>query len=39
MRYTRYLRIEGHIAASDTGGIVERWRFGRRLLEGRLDTP
>jgi hypothetical protein len=33
MKYTRYLRLERHIAASDTGGIIERWRFGRRLLE------
>ncbi len=33
MRYTRYLRLERHIAASDTGGIIERWRFGRRLLD------
>lgn len=31
-RYTRYLRLEKNIAASDTGGILERWTFGRRLL-------
>ncbi len=40
MRYTRYLRLEKNIAASDTGGILERWRFGRRLLEdGKATTP
>lgn len=32
MRVTRYLRLEKNIAASDTGGILERWTFGRRLL-------
>lgn len=31
-RYTRYLRLEKNIAASDTGGVIERWRYGRRLL-------
>ncbi len=38
MRYARYLRMEGYIAASDSGGIVERWRFGRRLLEDDTAT-
>ena len=39
-RYTRYLRLEKNIAASDTGGILERWRFGRRLLsDGKATTP
>jgi hypothetical protein len=32
MRYAQYLRAEGHITAADSGGILERWRFGRRLL-------
>jgi hypothetical protein len=32
MKYGRYLRIEGYIAASDSGSVLERWRFGRRLL-------
>lgn len=31
-RYGRYLRLEKNIAASDTGGILERWRYGRTLL-------
>jgi len=39
-RYTRYLRLEKNIAASDTGGILERWRYGRRLLsDGKATTP
>lgn len=38
MRYARYLRLEKYIAASDTGGIVERWKYGRRLLEDREAT-
>jgi len=38
MRYARYLRLEKYIAASDTGGIIERWRFGRRLLEDDAAT-
>ena len=32
MRYSRYLKLEKNIAASDTGGILERWRYGRTLL-------
>lgn len=40
MRYARYLRMEKYIAASDSGGIIERWKFGRRLLEdGTATTP
>lgn len=40
MKYTRYLRLERNIAASDTGGIIERWRYGRRLIEdGEAVTP
>lgn len=40
MRYTRYLRLEKHIAASDAGGIIERWRFGARLLaDEKMTTP
>jgi len=40
MRYARYLRYEKNIAASDTGGVLERWAFGRRLLEdGDATTP
>jgi hypothetical protein len=40
MRYARYLRLEKYIAASDTGGVIERWRYGRRLLEdGDATTP
>jgi len=40
MKYTRYLRLERHIAASDTGGIIERWRFGSRLLaDDKMTTP
>lgn len=32
MRYAQYLKAEGHISAADSGGILERWRYGRRLL-------
>jgi hypothetical protein len=40
MRVTRYLRLEKNIAASDTGGIIERWRYGRRLLmDDTATTP
>lgn len=40
MKYTRYLQLERHIAASDTGGILERWRFGARLLaDDKMTTP
>jgi hypothetical protein len=38
MRYARYLRLEKYIAASDTGGIIERWKYGRRLLEDDTAT-
>lgn len=38
MRYARYLRLEKYIAASDTGGIIERWKYGRRLLEDDSAT-
>jgi hypothetical protein len=38
MRYARYLRLEKYIVASDTGGIVERWKYGRRLREDRTAT-
>jgi hypothetical protein len=38
MRYARYLRYEKNIAASDTGGILERWSCGRRLLEDDTAT-
>lgn len=40
MRYERYKRIENAVAASDSGGIWERWRFGRRLLcDSDATTP
>jgi hypothetical protein len=32
MRYERYKRIDNAIKASDSGGIWERWRYGRRLV-------
>ena len=38
MRYARYLRYEKNIAASDTGGVLERWAFGRRLVEDDTAT-
>jgi hypothetical protein len=38
MRYARYLRQEKYIRASDTGGILERWKYGRRLLEDDTAT-
>lgn len=37
-RYGRYLRLEKNIAASDTGGILERWRYGRELVTDRKRT-
>ena len=40
MRYGRYLRLEKNIAASDTGGVRERWAYGCRLLaDGTATTP
>ncbi len=40
VRYERYKRIENAVAASDSGGIFERWRFGRRLLcDSDASTP
>lgn len=33
MRYARYRKLERQIADSDNGGIIARWRYGRRLLE------
>lgn len=40
MKYERYRRIEQAIAASDSGGIWERWRYGRRLLcDAEATTP
>lgn len=40
MRTERYKRIENAIAASDSGGIWERWRYGRRLLcDAEATTP
>jgi len=40
MKYSRYLQLEKYIAASDTGGIIDRWRYGRRLIEdGDATTP
>lgn len=38
MRYARYLRLEKYISASDTGAIIERWRYGRRLIEDDTAT-
>lgn len=32
MRYSQYLKAERHITATDSGAIIERWRYGRRLL-------
>jgi len=37
-RYGRYLRLEKNIAASDTGGILKRWRYGRALVTDRKRT-
>jgi hypothetical protein len=40
MKYTRYLRLERAIAASDRGGIIERWRWGTRVLnDPKMVTP
>lgn len=40
MSTSRYLRLEKYIAASDTGGIIERWRYGCRLLaDPKMVTP
>ena len=38
MRNTGYLTLEKHIAASDTGGILERWRYGQRLRHDSKRT-
>ncbi|HZR50055.1 MAG TPA: hypothetical protein VFB06_11105 [Streptosporangiaceae bacterium] len=38
MRYARLLRREKNIAASDTGGVLERWAFGRDLLTDPAKT-
>jgi hypothetical protein len=38
MRYARYLRYEKNIAASDKGGVLERWSYGRRLIEDDTAT-
>lgn len=32
MRYAQYLKAENHITTADSGSILERWRYGRRLL-------
>lgn len=40
MRFAEYGRIERAISASDSGGIYERWRYGRRLLcDAKMTTP
>lgn len=40
MRVAAYRKIEQAIAASDSGGIFERWRYGRLLLvEADKTTP
>lgn len=40
MRYGRYQKLEKSIAASDTGGIKERWRYGRTLVtDPKRVTP
>lgn len=40
MRYARYLRYEKGIAATDTGGIRQRWEYGRALLvDDAMTTP
>jgi hypothetical protein len=38
MKYAGYLKHERNIAASDTGGVLERWSYGRRLLEDDTAT-
>lgn len=40
MKYFRYLRLERAIAASDRGGILERWRWATRVLnDPQMVTP
>lgn len=40
MRYARYRKLERAIADSDNGGIIERWHYGRKLIEdGDATTP
>lgn len=40
MRYERYKRIDNAIKSSDSGGIWERWRYGRRLVcDSEMTTP
>lgn len=38
MKTARYLRHERNIAASDTGGVLERWSYGRQLLADETAT-
>lgn len=35
MKTTRYLKLEKRITDDDRGGVIERWRYGRLLLEAR----
>lgn len=38
MGYAQYTKLEKHIAASDTGSTMERWRYGCRLLKDPEKT-
>jgi hypothetical protein len=40
MKYSRYIQLERAIAASDRGGILDRWRWGTRVLnDPKMVTP
>jgi hypothetical protein len=40
MKYSAYLRLERAIAAGDRGGILDRWRWGTRMLnDPKMVTP
>lgn len=40
MRYSAYIKLERAIAASDRGGILERWRWATRVLnDPNMVTP
>lgn len=42
MKTSPYLKLERRIASDERGGILQRWRFGRQLLDaktGRKQLP
>lgn len=42
MKTTQYLKLEKRIAVGERGGVLDRWRYGRALLDakaGRKQLP